>query len=469
MENSIIKSLRSQATSAKVALDGFPWLLATVLYTLSWGWSLLRPNTLYWDDWAYIYNKPKSYLNQIFVDTGLPPWRALIDQELIAVGYWTIPVLTFLMFFTSSLFLFLILKRFELINTEQIKIAILIALVLPVNHSRISLQMFGYTTSYFLFFLAWMLLLNHRKRMQFGVSVFLFFWSFMTHSFLFFYLLPVAHYLFLKKSDFKLKQFRSFLTSKVIVLFALPFFYYILRNFFWSPTETYEGYHKFTIDGTRRGLIFFAIGMSLVVPIVYLLKAERISKKTMVVPLIGWAIFAWGLFPYFVNQSLPNMISVFAFRADWGSRDLLLTPLGAGLLLSGLALLFSKSFKTVFVNASLFIFVVCNLFFGSQYFIDSNKKEQLVQLFQNTDLPIENKNIIFIDETKIFNGRNSTYRNTELIALVEMSGTKLESISGKITCEEVSNGIQLTLMSKKSYLRALASRNLELYFETQEC
>ena len=95
MENAVFASLKNRIKPAQIALDGFPWLLATVLYTLSWGWSLLRPNTLYWDDWAYVYNRPKSFLNQIFVDTGLPPWRALIDQELIAIGYWTIPVLTF--------------------------------------------------------------------------------------------------------------------------------------------------------------------------------------------------------------------------------------------------------------------------------------------------------------------------------------------------------------------------------------
>ena len=468
MKNSIIKSLRSQATSAKVAVDGFPWLLATVLYTLSWGWSLLRPNTLYWDDWAYIYNKPKSYLNQIFVDTGLPPWRALIDQELIAIGYWTIPVLTFLMFFFSSLFLHNIFKKFTPMSAEQIRVALLIALLLPVNHSRISLQMFGYTTSYFLFFLAWMFLLNHRKQMGFWVAVFLFFWSFMTHSFLFFYLLPVAHYLFLKKLDFKLGWSKSFLTSKVIVLFALPPLYYILRHFFWPPTKSYETYHKLTVQGAKRGVVFFAIGATILLSILVLRKASH-SKKEMLLSIVGWMVFAWGLFPYFINESYIDMISVFAFRADWGSRHLLLTPLGAGLLLSGLALLLPERLKTVFIYSFLFVFTSSNLFFGSQYFIDSNKKEQLAQLFQNTNLPIENKNIIFIDETKIFNGRNSTYRNTELIALVEMSGTKLESISGKNTCEEVSNGIQLTLMSKKSYLRALASRDLELYFETQEC
>lgn len=469
MENAVVLSFKSRLKSVQVALEGFPWKLATVLYTLSWGWSLLRPNTLYWDDWTYIYGRPKSYLNEIFVDTGLPPWRALIDQELIAVGYWTIPALTFMMFFASSLFLHNILRKFALANTEQIRIAVLVVLLLPVNHSRISLQMFGYTTSYFLFFLAWMLLINHRRRAQFCISIFLFFWSFMTHSFLFFYLLPVAHHLLLQKSVIKELRIRYLVLPKTILLIAIPVLYYILRHFFWHPTAEYETYHKVTLDGAIRGVAFFAVGSLLLLIFSFALKASGLRDKSMLLPFIGWTLFAWGLFPYFTNQSLVDIVSVFAFRADWGSRHLLLTPLGAGLLVYGLALLLNKHLRIIFVNTFLLIFVCCNVFFGSQYFLDSIKKDQLIEIFRNTDQLSENRNIIFIDETKRFNGRYSTYRNTELNALVELSGRTVKSISGKTSCEQTSDGIQLTLKSKKSYLNAFLSRNLALYFVSQEC
>jgi hypothetical protein len=469
MENTLAFSIKNRLKSTQAALHGFPWKLATILYTLSWGWSLLRPNTLYWDDWTYIYGRPKSYLNEIFVKTGLPPWRALIDQELIAFGYWTIPALTFTMFFASGLFLHNILRKFTSINNEQIRIAVLVALLLPVNHSRISLQMFGYTTSYFLFFLAWMLLVSHYKRVQFWVSILLFFWSFMTHSFLFFYVLPLAHFLFTQRQTIKVIRGRFFLKPSKIVLFAIPLLYYIMRKFFWAPTEAYENYHKATISGAARGFVFFLIGITLLVFIFVIFKAMSLNRSSSFISLLGWTLFAWGLFPYFVNESFIDMISVFAFRADWGSRHLLLTPLGAGLLVSGLALLFTKPSRIIFVNSVLLIFVCCNLFFGSQYFLDSNKKEQLVEVFRKMDQSIENRNVIFIDETKRFNGRYSSYRDTELMALVEMSGRSVQSISGKTTCEQTSDGIQLTLKSKISYLNALVSRDLDLYFDSHDC
>ena len=186
----------SQVKRMQIASKGFPWLLAMSLYSVSWGWSLLRPNTLYWDDWAFIYGQPKNYLNQIFVDTGLPPWRAIIDQELIAIGYWTIPVLTFIMFFATGIFLYQILCSVKKITDSQRKIILLAFLLVPINNSRIALVLFGYSTSYFLFFLSWYLLIIGKKNVTFIMSVILFFWSFMTHSFLFFYIFKFWEYIY---------------------------------------------------------------------------------------------------------------------------------------------------------------------------------------------------------------------------------------------------------------------------------
>ena len=139
-------------TSARHELNGFPWRIAAILYATSWGGSLLLPNTLFWDDWQYISNQPERSLNSIFLETGLPPWRAVFDQELLLLGYATIPALTFLMYFGSGLFLFLILKRTNFLENSNMPLLILVFMTSSVNHARIAKVMFGYTTSYFLFF-----------------------------------------------------------------------------------------------------------------------------------------------------------------------------------------------------------------------------------------------------------------------------------------------------------------------------
>ncbi|MFM8779500.1 MAG: hypothetical protein ACKOEF_09550, partial [Acidimicrobiaceae bacterium] len=78
--NSAVEPESAASTVAKPEkmLAGFQWVSAIVLYTLSWGWSLLRPNTLYWDDWSDVFQRDSFYLRRVFVDTGRPPWEGVI-------------------------------------------------------------------------------------------------------------------------------------------------------------------------------------------------------------------------------------------------------------------------------------------------------------------------------------------------------------------------------------------------------
>jgi len=469
MENTMAFSIKKRLKSTQAALDGFPWKLATILYTLSWGWSLLRPNTLYWDDWAYIFDKPKSYLNQIFVDTGLPPWRALIDQELIAIGFWTIPVLTFLFFFVSGIALYLVLKTVNILDQSQKTLITLIFLLAPVNHSRIALVMFGYTTSFFLFFIAWAILVSHKQKLSFLLATVLFFWSFMTHSFLFFYLLPFCHFALMNTKTLKIKNWNKTFVVELVFLASLPFTYYILRSNYWPPIKAYEDYHKLTFDGFRRGLIFLAAGSALAFTISQISRSRSKLTKSRTVAIIAWSVFAWGLFPYFVNQSLVNTVSIFAFRADYGTRHLLLTPLGIGLIVASIAMMIPFSVQKKLTATILVSLTFVNAFFGTQYLLDSYKKDQLTELFRETELINSSSDLIFVDDTKLFNGRFSTYRNTELLGLVSLADKSVKSISGKSTCNDIKSGYEIRLNSEKNYTSALLSRDLGLYFEIKEC
>ena len=468
MKSTILLPLKNRLKSAQAALDGFPWLLATVLYTLSWGWSLLRPNTLYWDDWAYIYNKPKSYLNQIFVDTGLPPWRALIDQELIAVGYWTIPVLTFLFFFASGIALYLILKKVIFLNQAQINFTILIFLIAPVNHARIALVMFGYTTSFFLFFVAWAILIRHTKTRSFFLAAILFFWSFMTHSFLFFYLIPLAHFVYSRYTGSRSKPIEKIYIAKVLVLGVLPAFYYALRHFYWHPTDEFLWYHKISGIGTLRGLQVIIIGLLAIIPYEFLRLRKKTNGKKVNSLIIPWLIAGSGLFPYFASANI-DVKSVFTIASGWNSRHLMLTPLGASLLLSAFIFSLTLTFSRAIRPIVLALLTSINIFFGAQYYLDSLKKQELTELIAETDQIETNSEVIFADQTKMFNGRFANYSDNELNIYVENAGKTVKSISGKSTCDDIESGYEIRLNSEKSFSGALLSRNLGLYFEISKC
>jgi hypothetical protein len=466
------RELNNRLKPAKDALEGFPWRLATILYTLSWVWSLLRPNTLYWDDWAFIYGQPKTYLNQIFVDTGLPPWRAIIDQELIAIGYWTIPLLTFFMFFASGICIFLIFKKIRLISEMQNKFITLLFLLLPINHSRIALVLFGYTSSYFLFFVAWLLLIRSKKFSSFLIALVLFFWSFMTHSFLFFYALPLLHFVIMQYPEWKI-DLRSFkLHVRTFCLFSLPFCYYILRSFFWYPKPEWDGYHSITFGGLQKGLTFGATGLLIIGVSIFVFSRFKSAKKSLLTILVGWLIFAWSLLPYFANGRLPDFISVFAFRSDWGGRHIMLTPLGAALMLSGVLGIMPTRLKKTMALTSVAMCLVINVFFGSQFYLDSIKKEELTNLFvkAGSSQKINSESdIYFVDDTKIFNGRFSTYRDPELRNKLIISRVNAKSITGKASCQDAPNAIEFALKTKKSYLAALLSGDLGLYLEINKC
>ena len=291
----------------------------------------------------------------------------------------------------------------------------------------------------------------------------------MTHSFLFFYLVPIAHFLSNHFENFKLRDWKNVFIGKVFVLVTLPCIYYVLRRAYWPPIELYEKYHQLTFDGLRRGLIFLLAGATISFLVFQLAPFRSKHKGTQNAVIIAWGILAWGLLPYFVNQSLVNTVSIFAFRSDWGTRHLLLTPLGIGLIVTSFAMVIPVFVRQPLTRVLMVIFTVTNLFFATQYLLDSYKKEQLTELFQGTEIINSDTDLIFIDETEFYNGRFSTYRNTELLGLIDRANKSVKSIYNKPDCDDVSDGYKIRLKSKKNFGEALLSRNLGLYFEISKC
>ena len=140
------ESVASNAVKPERMLAGFPWVSAIVLYTLSWGWSLLRPNTLYWDDWNDLFQRDKWFAKNYYSSTGRPPWEGVLHGLLNPVGFWTICFLTFILFFASGIFLFAILRKVGSVLSSEVKLITFIFLIVPANHARISLIVFQYTT-----------------------------------------------------------------------------------------------------------------------------------------------------------------------------------------------------------------------------------------------------------------------------------------------------------------------------------
>ena len=232
-------------------LAGFPWVSAIVLYTLSWGWSLLRPNTLYWDDWEDLFQRDKWFARDHYLSTGRPPWEGIIHGILTPIGIWTFSILTFVLFFSLGIFLFVILRKLDFFLTSEIKLIILIFLIAPVNHARISSVIFQYTTSYFLFYLGWFVLVHYKSLKSFVLACIILFLSFKTHSFLFFALLPFLHFVWLNKSELLDLKKLNRRHLQIMVIAIMPLAYVIARSLFWPPTDLFRNYQKAYLYGNR--------------------------------------------------------------------------------------------------------------------------------------------------------------------------------------------------------------------------
>ena len=450
-------------------LAGFPWVSAIVLYTLSWGWSLLRPNTLYWDDWEVYFDKPLSNGLKTLDLMGRAPWGGLIEFSLLHLGTWAVTVATFLVFMSCSLFVFWILRQGLGIDDSNARSIVLLFLIVPVNHARIAVAIFDYTSSYFLFFLGWFVLVRYKSTKGFVLGCLMLFLGFKTHSFLFFVLLPFLHFVWLNKAELLAFKKLNLRHLQVAVIAVIPLAYIWLRELFWPPTVGWVGYQRPTVAGVLTGLWPVLIGLLGLSIIGFRHFKKKHTQLSWVLLVGGFSITALALFPYFAGElyvgyaGRPAYVTVFEFRADWRSRHQLLMPLGLALSVVGLNELLKWKGKNIVLTTVLAVSVALNMFWGSQYFLMSHKQEQLVELFKETKGEVEIASVA--DQTLRFNGRESTFRGYEWSGFMTLAGISTD----RPGCDALPSGSVLILKSETSYLKALATRDLGLYFEAKPC
>ncbi len=459
----------TSAAKPERMLDGFPWVSAIILYTLSWGWSLLRPNTLYWDDWIIYFDQPADNGLKYLAIMGRAPWGGLVEYAALHLGQWAVCVVTFVVFFSVAVFLFGILRKLPLLTDSQLRLTVLLFLVTPVNHARIATTVFDYSSSYFLLFLGWLVLVRYKSVKSFVLAWLILFLSLKTHSLLFFILIPFLHFVWLNKTQLVNSRRLNLLHLQVFVIAVMPVIYLIMRNLFWPPIEAYEDYQKPTSAGLMTGMWPILIGLFAGLIVMTRIRRKKFVHQGFVIFVIGFLITALALFPYFVAEfyvgyaGRPAYITVFEFRADWRSRHQLLMPLGLALSVVGLNELFKWKKKNLFLSVVLVVSVGLNMFWGSQYFLQSLKQEQLVELFQSTKGNFEIASVG--ERTLRFNGRENDFRGYEWNGFMTLAGVT----TGRPGCKALPDGSVVVLKSDKPYLSALISRDLGLYFDVTPC
>ena len=400
----------------RAGFGGFPWKTATILYTISWGWLFIVRDSLWADDWEMF----TTYANFDFDRYGFAPWYQYLVSTTEFLGPAFARVIIFVAFFLSGLIMFGILQRFDLFAQRPNQMFVLAFLLLPFNSARVSLMVLLYTLSYFVFFLAWYLLICFKSRKMFVLSLVLFFFSFGMHSLLLFYILPVLHKFFCQS----VRDLFLFARANFLML-AVPISYWTMRTIFWPEEIGYQDVSLARLTGKVPFVVFSVLLLSLAF---VLQRKTRANKQSHQIIFIGTLCLFFGIIAYVILgffssdwSFFSTYIETFLGRSDWYSRHQTLQPLGAALLIVGVIELlprFLKKFTKQIQAFSLAVCVAFNIGFGFEYVVDHSKQKEVISVLKEEGESESGSNYQFVDQTALLNARGRSYRARDWKGLI---------------------------------------------------
>lgn len=417
-------------------------LIIFIFYSIAYGLMLINKG-VFWDDWM-IYNQPYEVIKEAFILNG-SPYFAILHKILLlenAILYYRI--LVFIFFLASAYLLYEILRTIKQVDFYDRFFIVLFFALLPVNFMRLPVIDFPYAFCYFIFFSAWWFIqkyLQENKIILRVISLLLFFISFTTPSFLFFYIIPV-YFIYLTRYDYQIKRRKIMLTIRKYPDFILlPLLFYFLKSFFFKPVDLYETYNKINLSIKNTVLVNFDLGflysftfpvkIAIIEPLFYktglqvlilLLFAVvfflihfkfrseiRENKFDKYGILIGFLILLIAIFPYLLVGRMP-------FYEGVDNRHQLLVPLGASLLLYYLVSLICRLLqlkiliKNIVFSLLIAAFIVNNFFTYLEFQQDWFKQLSFIENVKKNETIRINRTFYFVDNTMKYNAINRDNR-----------------------------------------------------------
>ena len=381
----------------------FPWGFAALLYLISYGGSFFHIDAIYWDDWT-LFNVAPDVILETFREAGAVfGWTGHLHVLLLKLGPGIYRVLTFILMFLSGYLLWKIIESLEVITSIERNLITLFFLVFPLNAARIALINFPYTLCYFLFFLAWYLLVCRAGKISRLLSLLLFLFSFNTNSLLVFYALPVAHSIYLF-AGFDLKKIIRWTVEYFLFLIS-PFVWFYVKIKFFAPYGPYVAYNSLNLD---KLLLASMTGVPLLLIFVLWLAKKQREVSAPVdrggVLLYWGAVLVWiGIFPYLAVGAWPTY-------NDWNSRHQLLMPLGIAVSIVGVTRWVSYGNVLRLSLSALAVCTLINLRSAFEFHVDWLKQREVMRLISKSSEIIGAKTVLFNDKTDRFNAHDRTYR-----------------------------------------------------------
>ncbi len=430
--------------------------LSIALFYFFGNFTLLINNGIYWDDWTIFGSSFKTLMIQ-FNGNGIPFFgylhSFLLQSKYAIINY---HALTFILQLSTGYVLWRIFKLLKVSHTFSYWIVLLFTIT-PYYAAKNTLICFPYTVTNFLFFLAslWMLIAIKNKSIIYRImSLFLFLLSFLTNSFVVFYIVPYlilyisSNEILINKISFKeiKNQIKLKELFKTIDFLSLPFVFFIIKLIFFQTSglyaETKYNELKFssilkipnylikTIQESFFGLfsnsfsvIYNNIGfMYLIIILFFIVKYffKRInfnknnsqnSKPNRFI-IIGFILFLLATLPYGLVGKIPSF-------QGYETRHQLLLPIGISLFIVGLTY---KIFKKDYFNNIMFsittLFIIFTLSQNFQYLKGWLKQESFYMNIKTNKKIKDNNSFIVLDYTKELNAtsRDLAFYNLNGIA-----------------------------------------------------
>lgn len=402
-------------------------------YIAMHGWIFFLPHAVYWDGWALYRNSSAAILDMFRQIGTMFNMVGYLHVALLHAGIWAYRYLTFVLMFAAGILLNSILRRNEALSDERRFFVVLLFLVLPFNMARITIVDFPYTLAYFLFFLGWWLLGQSR-----WASLLCFFLSFTTNSLLVFYLFPMLDALFREGGRLTIRSMIAFIWRRLDFM-LLPFIFYFIQIMFFKPFGMYAGYHQhYSLTGVpayvleqirdiKNALPDSSLMLFSVVFTISLLMARSAVGRGCIVGRkfgaylsrrivfgVGLLATVAGILPYWVVGNVPLF-------TDWDSRNQLLMPFGASLILVSLLFSIGRAWRYL----GLIAVVSSSLAYGAGIYAslarDWDKQMQIVKFLAESPAISKASLVIVRDDSECINALGRKYRFYEWNALLEMA------------------------------------------------
>ncbi len=373
-------------------------------YLLAWGPLLLALDGVWWDDWTLV--EGQGGIREAFRQLG--SWWGPVHAAMISIGPPGYRALSFLLVFFQGILVVRLLKTLNTFSDWESVFFGVVFLVLPLNAARNTMIVFPYTVSLSAFLLAWSMLVHEKKPavLRKGIAGLLFLVSFSTGSLLVFFVVPIAHLLWLSYSSDSW-NIRMLAVSKGW-LSVLPVAYYATSRTLFAPFGAFEGYNSLVRTSVMASIALLLL-VSIGIALVFSLRARlsAVVQEFLQTVLAGFLLVALAVAPYMAVGHLPP------YR-EWSTRHELLMSFGVAIVFLAILRLAQQVFGPAIAVGYAVVVIIAGTISSAQiglsYVNDWEKQQALIKLMAEDDSISQHQLIVFNDKTSADNVFGSPYR-----------------------------------------------------------